>query len=158
MAIVAATCPSVDELTPAGDVRRAEPVVESLVIVGRATDPPRRPSAGYDLDFALIYAAAAASGTALEIDGAPAHLGLDGEHAREAVSAGVTVTIDSDCHKAALLERQMRLGVGTARRGWVEARHVLNTRSIEEGQVFHRGQTNIALAVEPRGRLQAARP
>jgi hypothetical protein len=30
----------------------------------------------------------------------------------------------------------MRFGVGTARRGWVEPRHVLNTRSIGEVRQF----------------------
>lgn len=88
--------------------------------------------AGYALDFPAVYAAAAETGTALEIDGAPSHLDLDGEHARAAVSAGVTVTIDSDCHRARALDRQMRLGVGTARRGWVERRHVLNCRPLDE--------------------------
>ena len=93
-------------------------------------------SPGYDLDFPAIYAAAAESGTALEIDGAPSHLDMDGERARAAIGAGVTVTIDSDCHKATLLDRQMRLGVGTARRGWVEARHVLNARPLADVRAF----------------------
>ena len=84
--------------------------------------------AGYDLDYDAIYAAAAETGTALEVDGAPVHLDLSGERAREAARAGVTLAIDSDCHRARSLDRQMRLGVGTARRGWVEPRHVLNTR------------------------------
>jgi DNA polymerase (family 10) len=91
---------------------------------------------GYDLDFPAVYAAAAETGTALEIDGAPGHLDMDGEHAREAVAAGATVTIDSDCHRARLLDRQMRLGIGTARRGWVEPRHVLNTRPLAEVRAF----------------------
>jgi DNA polymerase (family 10) len=91
---------------------------------------------GYDLDFPAIYAAASATGTALEIDGAPGHLDMDGEHARQAIAAGATVTIDSDCHRARLLDRQMRLGVGTARRGWVEPRHVLNTRPLAEVRAF----------------------
>ena len=88
----------------------------------------RRP--GYDMDYAAIYETAAATGTALEIDGAPAHLDLSGERAGEAVRAGVTVVIDSDCHRMRALDRQMRMGVGTARRGWVEPAHVLNTRPI----------------------------
>ena len=92
--------------------------------------------AGYDLDFPAVFAAAAETGTALEIDGAPTHLDLDGERARAAINAGVTVSIDSDCHKAALLDRQMRLGVGTARRGWVEPRHVLNTRPLADVRAF----------------------
>lgn len=91
---------------------------------------------GHDLDFPAVYEAAALTGTALEIDGAPGHLDMDGEHARAAVAAGVTVTIDSDCHRARLLDKQMRLGIGTARRGWVEARHVLNASPIGEVRAF----------------------
>lgn len=91
---------------------------------------------GYDLDFPAIFSAAAETGTALEIDGAPGHLDMDGEHARAAVAAGVTVSIDSDCHRASLLDRQMRLGLGTARRGWVEARHVLNARPLSAVRAF----------------------
>jgi DNA polymerase (family X) len=91
---------------------------------------------GYPLDFGAIYEAAVETGTALEIDGAPAHLDMDGEHAREAVAAGVTVTIDGDCHRATSLARHMRFGVGTARRGWVEPRHVLNTRRLTDVRRF----------------------
>jgi DNA polymerase (family 10) len=92
--------------------------------------------AGYEMDYAAIYEAAAATGTALEIDGAPSHLDLSGEQAREAVAAGATVVIDSDCHRCRALDRQMRMGVATARRGWVEPRHVLNTRSIADVRAF----------------------
>jgi DNA polymerase (family X) len=92
--------------------------------------------AGYDLDYDSVYAAAVETGTALEVDGAPGHLDLDGEHARAAAAAGVTLTIDSDCHRASALDRHMRLGVGTARRGWVQAGSVLNTRSVESVRAF----------------------
>jgi DNA polymerase (family 10) len=93
-------------------------------------------STGYPLDFEAIYAAAAETGTALEIDGSPSHLDLDGEHARAAIAAGVTLTIDSDCHRVDALRRQMSFGVGLARRGWIEARHVLNTRPIAGVRAF----------------------
>ena len=46
--------------------------------------------AGYDLDFDRLFAAAAETGTAMEIDGAPGHLDMDGALARRAVAAGVT--------------------------------------------------------------------
>ena len=92
--------------------------------------------AGYELDFDAVYRAAADTGTALEVDGAPSHLDLDGEHARAAIAAGVTLAVDSDCHRARALERQMRFAVGTARRGWVEARHVLNTRPLADLRAF----------------------
>ena len=81
---------------------------------------------GYELDFDRIFEAAASTRTALEIDGAPMHLDMDGTLARRAVAAGVLVTIDSDCHRASTLGHQMQLGVATARRGWVQTRDVLN--------------------------------
>jgi DNA polymerase (family 10) len=93
-------------------------------------------SDGYTLDLERIFAAAADTGTAMEIDGAPGHLDMDGAVARRAVAAGVTVVVDSDCHYAEMLRRQMRFGVGTARRGWVEPRHVLNTRSVDDVLAF----------------------
>ncbi len=91
---------------------------------------PSRP--GYDLDYDRLFETAVETRTILEIDGAPAHLDMDGALARRAIAAGVTVSVDSDCHRADMLDRQMQLGIATARRGWVEARHVLNTRPIEE--------------------------
>ena len=91
---------------------------------------------GYPLDYERIYEAAVETGTALEIDGAPSHLDLDGDHARAAVISGVTVTVDSDCHRCGALDRQMTLGIGTARRGWIEPRHVLNCRPVEDVRAF----------------------
>ena len=88
--------------------------------------------AGYDLDYDRLFEAAVETGTLLEIDGAPGHLDMDGALARRAIAAGVTVAVDSDCHRADLLGAQMDLGVLTARRGWVEARHVLNTRPLAD--------------------------
>jgi DNA polymerase (family 10) len=91
---------------------------------------------GYDLGFDALYAAAIETGTALEVDGAPSHMDLDGTRARAAAAAGVTIAVDSDCHRAPALARQMRFGVGTARRGWVEASQVLNTRPLAEVRAF----------------------
>jgi len=93
-------------------------------------------SPGYDVDFDRLFAAAAESGTAMEVDGAPGHLDMDGALARRAAAAGVTIVVDSDCHRADALARQMRFGVGTARRGWLEPRHVLNTRGIDDIRAF----------------------
>jgi DNA polymerase (family 10) len=91
---------------------------------------------GYPLDFDAVYAAAAETGTALEIDGAPGHLDLDGAHARAAARAGVTLVVDSDCHRAAALDRHMNLAVGIARRGWLEPGMVLNTRPLADLLAF----------------------
>jgi DNA polymerase (family 10) len=92
--------------------------------------------AGYDLDYGQLFNLAAATGTAVEIDGAPSHLDLDGRLARMAVAEGATLCIDSDGHRARLLAQQMQLGITMARRGWVEPRHVLNTRPFQDVRGF----------------------
>ena len=102
-------------------------------LVALITHPTNRllPSrAGYDLDYDHLFAAAAATGTLVEIDGGPAHLDLNGALARRAMEAGALLAVDSDCHRAERLGRQMRNGVTMARRGWVEPGHVINTRSL----------------------------
>lgn len=89
---------------------------------------PSRP--GYEIDYDRLFAVAVETGTMIEIDGGPTHLDLDGALARRAVAAGAMLAVDSDSHRADMLDRQMEFGVKTARRGWVEARHVMNTRSL----------------------------
>jgi DNA polymerase (family 10) len=81
-----------------------------------------------DLDWEAVYAAAAANGTALEINGSPHRLDLSAERSRRAVAAGCILTIDSDAHHTRELD-DTRWGVAQARRGWVTAADVLNTRS-----------------------------
>jgi DNA polymerase (family X) len=86
---------------------------------------------GYTLDEPRLFDAAVQTGTILEIDGAPGHLDMDGAMARRAITAGALVSVDGDCHRADLLGRHMLFAVGTARRGWVEARHVVNALPLE---------------------------
>jgi DNA polymerase (family 10) len=108
-------------------------------LVNVITHPANRvpgQSNGYDLDYDMLFRVAAETHTAVEIDGAPGHLDLDGHLARRAIAAGATVTIDSDGHFAERLARQMRMGVGTARRGAVPAGQVLNTKSVEDVRQF----------------------
>jgi DNA polymerase (family 10) len=92
--------------------------------------------AGYELNYEKLFEAAVETRTLIEIDGAPAHLDLDGGLARRAGSAGATFAIDSDGHRADMLDRQMQYGVMTARRGWVEPRQVVNTRPLVELRAF----------------------
>jgi DNA polymerase (family 10) len=104
-------------------------------LVTLITHPTNRivPSrSGYDLDYDRLFEMAVETRTVVEIDGSPSHLDLDGALARRAVAAGATVSIDSDCHRSEMLGRQMDLGIFTARRGWVEPRHVINTRSLAD--------------------------
>ena len=95
---------------------------------------PHRP--GYDLDYERLFALAEETGTALEIDGAPSHMDLNGVLARKAIGVGAAISIDSDSHRAELLARHMDIAVLLARNGWVESRHVINTRPIEGVRAF----------------------
>ncbi len=79
-----------------------------------------------EFDFERIVEAAAEAGVALEVNGSPSRLDLNDVMARAAHEAGALLAIDSDAHSAAQLE-QTRYGILQARRGWVEARSVVNT-------------------------------
>ncbi|HSL11492.1 MAG TPA: DNA polymerase/3'-5' exonuclease PolX [Actinomycetota bacterium] len=79
-----------------------------------------------DLDLDAVFAAAARTGTALEINAYPDRLDLRDEHVLWARRHGVRFSIDSDAHAVGHLD-VMRYGVGTAQRGWLSADDVINT-------------------------------
>lgn len=81
-----------------------------------------------DLDWDAVYAEAAATGTVLEMNGSPPRLDLSVERARHAVSVGCVLSVDSDAHRVEEFEH-LEWGVAQARRAWVEAGSVINTRS-----------------------------
>ena len=83
-----------------------------------------------DLDWETVYAEAARTGTALEINGSPHRLDLAVERARRAVEAGCLVSIDSDAHRTTELD-YVRWGVSQARRAWIGPSVVVNTWSRE---------------------------
>jgi DNA polymerase (family 10) len=85
----------------------------------------------YAIDLDAIFAAAARTGTMLEINGNPDRRDLSDLLARAAVRAGVLIVIDSDAHRTRTLQN-MRWGVATARRAWLRSRDVANTRSWAE--------------------------
>jgi DNA polymerase (family X) len=85
----------------------------------------------YALDMHALIAAAVRTGTMLEINANPNRRDLNDVHARAAARAGATIVIDSDAHGAERFA-VMRWGVATARRAWLSATDVANTRSWEE--------------------------
>jgi DNA polymerase (family 10) len=85
----------------------------------------------YPLDIERIVEQAAATGTMLEINGNPDRRDLTDTHARLAAEAGVMIVIDSDAHGTETLPL-IRFGVATARRGWLTADQVANTRTLRE--------------------------
>jgi DNA polymerase (family X) len=84
-----------------------------------------------DLDWDVVYAEAARTGTALEMNGSPHRLDLSVERARRALADGCLLAIDSDAHKTAEYDH-LRWGISQARRAWVTPDRVLNTRSRED--------------------------
>ena len=85
---------------------------------------------GLDPDVEAVAEAAAASGTAIEVNANPARLDADGEFVRAAIEAGATIAVDTDAHAPRELDNA-RYGIHTARRGWAEAADVLNARSLD---------------------------
>ena len=84
-----------------------------------------------DVDMLAIVRAAKKRGRYLELNAQPDRLDLDDVHARMAREEGVLVTVDSDAHSTYDFAH-LKFGVGQARRGWLEAKDVLNTRSLKE--------------------------
>ncbi len=80
----------------------------------------------YDVDIDQLIEAALKHDKALEVNSSYLRLDLKDLHVRKAVDAGVKVIISTDAHRTQQL-LQMRLGIGTARRGWVQKKDVLNT-------------------------------
>lgn len=79
-----------------------------------------------DVDLDEIFAAAARTGTALEVNSFPDRLDLDDELVYRAKRAGVRFAISTDAHAIPHLG-YLRLGVATAQRGWAETADVINT-------------------------------
>jgi DNA polymerase (family 10) len=85
----------------------------------------------YALDIERVFEAAATTGTMLEINSNPDRRDLNDAHARLAAEAGVRIVINSDAHGIETLAL-IRFGVATARRAWLTADQVMNTRPLAE--------------------------
>jgi DNA polymerase (family X) len=92
----------------------------------------------YALDMHALIEAAARTGTMLEINANPDRRDLNDIHARAAAQGGVKLLIDSDAHGVERFD-VMRWGVATARRAWLGADDVANTRSWERLNGLRKG-------------------
>ncbi|HUO38294.1 MAG TPA: PHP domain-containing protein, partial [Mycobacterium sp.] len=93
----------------------------------------RRPPIDFDVD--AVFAAAAGTGTALEINAFPDRLDLGDELVRHARERGVVFAIDTDAHAVRHLD-YIRYGVAVAQRGWVSADEVINTWPLDRLRGF----------------------
>jgi DNA polymerase (family X) len=85
----------------------------------------------YGFDFERVAAEAVRRRVALEINSSPERLDLGPAHIRAARARGARFVIATDAHHPKHLNN-MRYGVLTARRGWLEAADVLNTLAADE--------------------------
>ncbi len=104
-------------------------------IIGHPTGRRFEGSPGYEFDYDAVFAAAARTGTALEIDGQAARLDLPAALARKAKSFGVTLSLDSDAHRTGDLSAT-EFAIGQARRAGLVAVDVLNARPLAEVRAF----------------------
>jgi DNA polymerase (family 10) len=86
--------------------------------------------AGLDIDLPRVIRHARERGCFLELNAQPARLDLDDAACLIAKDEGVLVSINSDAHSTLEFDN-LRLGVDQARRGWLTAADVLNTRALD---------------------------
>ena len=88
-----------------------------------------------EIDVEAVFESAVRTGTVLEINASPDRLDLRAEHVRRANELGVLFAINTDSHRTWQFDN-MRYGVSTAVRGWVEADRVINTLHYAELMAF----------------------
>jgi DNA polymerase (family 10) len=87
------------------------------------------------IDMEAVFKTAAAHGKALEINSMPVRLDLKDIHVYRARELGVKLALGTDAHRSDWLSA-MRYGIGTARRGWCQAKHIINTMPLDEIVTF----------------------
>ena len=85
----------------------------------------------YDVDVEEVAEAAARTGTMLEINGNPNRRDLSERHARLAAETGAMICVNTDAHGTDTLSN-IQYGIATARRAWLTADQVANTRPWRE--------------------------
>jgi DNA polymerase (family 10) len=85
----------------------------------------------YKVNLKEVFQAAIDHGVILEINAYPDRLDLRDVDAQMARDMGAKLAISTDAHGTQQLEL-MKFGIFTARRGWIEAKDVVNTLSLAE--------------------------
>lgn len=91
-----------------------------------------------DADWKHVFQIAADRGVVMEVNASPERLDLKDVHIRQALEAGCKIAINTDSHNKNQF-RYMEFGVITARRGWAEAKNVVNTWPLKQlSKVFRK--------------------
>ncbi|MDK2806272.1 MAG: polymerase [Thermoanaerobacterium sp.] len=100
-------------------------------IIGHLTGRLLLARDGYDLDVYKVIDSAAEYGKIIEINSSPYRLDLDWRYIKYAKEKGVKFAICPDAHRIEGLD-DMKYGIGIARKGWLEAKDVINTYDFDE--------------------------
>jgi DNA polymerase (family 10) len=92
----------------------------------------------YTINLERVFEEAAAQHVAMEINAFPERLDLDDVSCRQAMEAGIVMSIGTDAHALNQMEF-LPLGVSVARRGWLTAEDVANTRTAKDLIRLRRG-------------------
>lgn len=105
----------------------------SFKILGHPTGRLINEREPYDVNIERILEAAKERGCFVELDAQPSRLDLSDTYCKLAKEIGVKVAISTDAHGLSDLDN-MRFGIYQARRGWLEADDVLNSRRLKDLQ------------------------
>ena len=83
------------------------------------------------LNVQKVIDAALANGKMLELNANPMRLDMDWRHWRKAAERGLLCCINPDAHALHHFDYQLA-GVYAARKGWLQAEHIFNTRTLGE--------------------------
>lgn len=98
-------------------------------VIGHPTGRLLNQRAPMELDMGAVVEAAARTNTMLEVNAAWQRLDLKDVHVKQALTAGVMLTINTDAHHIGQLPH-MRYGVMAARRGGATRRNIANCLSL----------------------------
>jgi DNA polymerase (family 10) len=101
-----------------------------LPILGHPTGRLLLSREPYAIDLDRVFRKAADRGIALEVNADPHRQDLDWRLVRQVRDLGVSVSIGADAHSSGGMAN-VEIGLGIARKGWLEAGQVLNTRDAE---------------------------
>ena len=110
-----------------------------LTILGHPTGRMLLTREPYPLDLDRVLAVAAARGVAVEVNADPHRLDLDWRVLRRAKDEGVTISLGADAHSVAGMAN-VSVGIGVARKGWLTAADLLNTRDAAGMLAFARAR------------------
>ena len=89
----------------------------------------------FAIDLERIFHAAKEHDMAVELNAQPDRLDLNDRHLLRAREIGVKIAISTDAHSTGQLQF-MSYGIGQARRGWLEKRHVLNAMTRTQLEIW----------------------